>query len=261
MSGNAKIVLGAVLIALFVVSGVATHSFASLRGVGVLIAVWATLAILSFLYKDNPLYRLTEHIMVGLAMGYFAIYYLFQILEDQWWDKLVRGNLRPGEELFGNPLAFRYALIIPAIAGALMLTRVIPKIGYFSRWSMAMLIGLTGLGIPWTVQTRITTQLLSGTELPMQYMEAFRGVEQSFVDVYAWQIGVPVLIIGTICALIYFFFSIPHRGVIGQAATVGIWVLMVGFGASFGLTVMARLSLFIGRVLFVFKNWLGILGT
>jgi hypothetical protein len=39
---------------------------------------------------------------------------------------------------------------------------------------------------------------------------------------------------------------------------VGIWVLMVAFGASFGYTVMARISLLIGRVEFLgrwIKSW------
>ena len=64
---------------------------------------------------------------------------------------------------------------------------------------------------------------------------------------------------GTICALMYFFFSVPHRGIVGKAASVGVWVLMVGFGASFGYTVMGRLSLFIGRVLFLLRDWLDVL--
>ena len=63
-------------------------------------------------------------------------------------------------------------------------------------------------------------------------------------------------LMGTSCGLIYFFFSVPHHGVIGTSATLGIWVLMLGFGTSFGLTVMARLSLFIGRIIFILKNWL-----
>ena len=34
---------------------------------------------------------------------------------------------------------------------------------------------------------------------------------------------------------------------------------MVGFGASFGYTVMARISLFIGRLQFLLGDWLGII--
>ena len=65
-----------------------------------------------------------------------------------------------------------------------------------------------------------------------------------------------VLLVGTVFALIYFFFSVPHRGPIGHMASAGIWIMMIGFGASFGYTVMARLSLLIGRVFFLLKDWL-----
>ena len=51
--------------------------------------------------------------------------------------------------------------------------------------------------------------------------------------------------------MIYFFFSKEHTGLFGGFAKVGIWVLMVGFGASFGFTVMARISLFVNRISFL----------
>ena len=61
-----------------------------------------------------------------------------------------------------------------------------------------------------------------------------------------------------ITVLIYFLFSIEHTGAVGGASKVGIWFMMVSFGASFGYTIMARLSLLIGRVSFLFRDWLGI---
>ena len=46
---------------------------------------------------------------------------------------------------------------------------------------------------------------------------------------------------------LYFFFSKPHEGKIGTVSKVGIYFLMVSFGASFGFAVMGRISLLIGR--------------
>jgi len=68
-----------------------------------------------------------------------------------------------------------------------------------------------------------------------------------------------LIVIMVITALLYSFFSVHHDGVIGKAATFGIWVIMVGFGASFGYTVMARISLLIGRIQFVLGDWLHLL--
>ena len=64
-----------------------------------------------------------------------------------------------------------------------------------------------------------------------------------------------VLIFGVIAGLIYFFFSAEHKGIIGKTSRVGIWVLMVSFGAAFGYTVMARISLLTGRMEYL-RDWL-----
>jgi hypothetical protein len=60
----------------------------------------------------------------------------------------------------------------------------------------------------------------------------------------------PILIVGVLSSLVYFFFSKPHTGMTGRVATVGIWFLMMSFGASYGATVMTRISLFLERANF-----------
>ena len=262
MKSPLNLAIGISVLALMVVSFFTTVTFDGefIPKFGLFVSAWLTLIILSFLYKDNPFYKAAEHIMVGLAMGYFAITFIFQVLEPRFYDRFVRGNLQAGDQLFGSPDLFRWALIIPAILGCLMLTRIFPKIAWMSRWSIAATIGMgSGMAIPVTIQSHITTQIRAATQLPMDYMTALHGnaeVMPGFASVPFWEVGVPLLVIGTLCGLVYFFFSVPHRGVIGYAASFGIWILMVGFGASFGYTVMARLSLFIGRVYFLLKDWL-----
>jgi len=59
--------------------------------------------------------------------------------------------------------------------------------------------------------------------------------------------------------LIYFFFSKEHKGALGGVAKLGIWFLMVAFGASFGYTVMGRVSLLIGRMTFMLRDWLHVI--
>ena len=65
-----------------------------------------------------------------------------------------------------------------------------------------------------------------------------------------------LILIGFITVLSYFFFSAAHRGLHGLSARIGIWFLMVAFGASFGYTVMARVSLLIARMQFLLRDWL-----
>jgi len=63
-----------------------------------------------------------------------------------------------------------------------------------------------------------------------------------------WEIfsGVTI-VIGVASVLIYFFFSVEHKGIVNRISRLGIYFVMIAFGASFGYTVMARMSLLIGR--------------
>lgn len=66
-----------------------------------------------------------------------------------------------------------------------------------------------------------------------------------------------IVVIGVISTLIYFYFSHEHTGVLGVTAKVGIWFIMIAFGAHFGYTVMGRVSLLIGRAQFLIEEWIG----
>jgi len=75
-------------------------------------------------------------------------------------------------------------------------------------------------------------------------------------DTALWGI---VILVGVIATISYFFFSAERKGVLKPVSYLGIIFIMVGFGASFGYTVMARISLFIGRLQFLLGDWLGLI--
>ena len=68
-----------------------------------------------------------------------------------------------------------------------------------------------------------------------------------------------IMVVGVIATLSYFFFSLEHKGALGKVAKIGIWYIMLAFGAAFGYTVMARISLLIGRLQFLLHDWLGLI--
>ena len=194
---------------------------------GAWVAVGLTLFIYSFLYKDNPFFKLAEHLYVGVSMGYtiVRIYYdtmvksLYQpmVSEGKWW------------------------LVMPALLGLLMLARFFPKITWLSRWSFAFVVGFgSGVVIPRVISSYILQQV-QGTLLPLAAVGE-RGFRFGLA-----QLNTVLILVGVVTVLFYFFFSIEHRGAIRVAARVGIYFLMISFGAAFGYTVMARMSLLIGR--------------
>jgi hypothetical protein len=60
-----------------------------------------------------------------------------------------------------------------------------------------------------------------------------------------------LLLLGLCASLVYFYYSAQPRGVVGKISRAGAWVLMIGFGASFGLTVQGRLALAVGRAIYL----------
>ena len=189
-----------------------------------------TLFTFSFLYKDNPLYKFAEHLVVGVSAGYFVILLYWTSLKV----KLI-------DTVFSN-FSEEWFYIFPGILGIMMWFRFSKKLSWVSRYPIAIYIGAgSGLAIPLNMQTFVNRQL-SATMIPV----GFGSLE------HVWNI---LIIIGVICGVIYFFFSKEHTGLFGGLAKVGIWVLMVGFGASFGFTVMARISLFVNRIADLRKWW------
>jgi hypothetical protein len=227
---------------------------------GAWIAVFLTLAILTYLYKDNPFYKIAEHIFVGVSAGYWAsMYFWTQIqpnLFGRLWPKLegepttaflklwygfyhVLGYISPG--VFppggidkGHGLHLVY--IIPLILGIMMLLSLFPKLSWFARWGIAYVVGMAaGLRSYGFLNSNVIGQIkgtaipLVGDLTPMMY---FNGL---------------IILVGTLSGLLYFYFSKEHTGWFGKVGRLGIYFLMISFGASFGFAVMGRISLLIGR--------------
>jgi hypothetical protein len=204
---------------------------------GIWLAALLTIGIISFLYKDNVLYKACEAIFVGISAGYWFITY--------YWDNLYR-KFYLGITDMNNPN--RFFLWIAFFLGVLMLTRLFNKIGWLSRWPLAFVVGATaGLYMMIYFVSNAFVQVGATIKPPPGL-----GSWGSYVD-YG------LIAFGTVCGLIYFFFSKEHKGIFGGTAKIGIWFLMITFGASFGYTVMSRMSLMLGRLDFLFGAWLGMI--
>ncbi len=213
---------------------------------GIWMAAFLTLCILSFLYKDNPFYKFAEHLFVGLSAAYWAVYYYFNIL--------LPNLIQP---LFGHG---QLLLIIPLVLGIMMIMRLFPKVGWVSRWPLAFIVGsYSGYNLITYLQSKALEQVRA-TLVPFIQIESWKNLfTNPGVMTFLNAIAVPVVVVGVTTGVIYFFFSKEHKGVFGGFARIGVWFLMIAFGASFGYTVMARISLLIGRVYFLLHDWLGLI--
>ena len=221
--------------------------------IGLWLQAALTFAILSFLIADNPLYKLAEHIFVGISAGYGVVLV---------WHEAVLPILlyRIFPSLSGELAAPNYWVIVPGVLGLMMIARFIPRYAWLSRWPIAFVVGVTtGASIPVVVQASILEQI-HGTIQPLIYHQACvfttgaGALDCSPLALFT-VFNSFLLTLGVVCTLSYFYFSLEHKRLLGTTSRIGVWFLMVAFGAGFGNTVMARISLLIGRVQFLLYDW------
>jgi hypothetical protein len=189
---------------------------------GTITALILTLLIFSFLYRENPLYRFAEYLLVGVSVGY----HLVIICRNTMYPLVI-------SELF---IEGDLTVLIPTILGCLMFLRLNKRWAHYSRLSLALMIGFgAGVSIPAMLHARILMQ----TSASMQSLLTVNGV---------------IILVGVISTIAYFYFSKKQEGLFGKVTRLGTYFLMIFFGATFGYTVMSRISLLIGRLDFILRD-------
>jgi hypothetical protein len=191
--------------------------------IGVWVGAITAIGIYSVLYKDNPFYRLVEHIFIGASAG-IAVVVGFQTFKNTAWAPMLKGN---------------YWLIVAMLLGLLLYARYFQSISWLNRLPLSLLMGTSaGVAMRGAVESQIVGQI-GATMVNLR-------------SVNAW-----IIFLGTILSLSYFFLTWKLGGVSGWAPKWGRYFMMAAFGASFGNTVMGRVSAAIGRFQFIFLMWLG----
>ena len=233
---------------------------------GAWVVVFLTLCIFSYLFDDNPFYKAAEHLFIGVSAGYWAAMSFWQQVQPNLFGRLWPKLTEDGDgsvlksiwyglyEVFnfittgfgaldrsifpeGGIVGFteiQIMYIIPFILGLFMLARLIPGVGWLARWSLAYIVGMAaGLRFYAYLNSDILIQIQSAAiDFTADWISIFNAL---------------IIFVGTLTGLIYFFFSKEHKGSIGTLSKIGIYFLMIKFGASFGFAVMGRISLLIGR--------------
>ena len=194
---------------------------------GIWCVVLLTLSIFSYLYGDNPFYKAAEHIFVGVSAGYIFTITFWDTIWPNLFGRLIPSYVKAGFE-------FDITYVFPLILGIFMLFRLSKKYDWLSRISIAYIVGMmAGLKFYVFLNSNLLTQIKSSTiNLSGTYYSIINEI---------------IILIGVICGLVYFFFSKEHTGIVGKVSRIGVYFLMIKFGASFGFAVMGRISLLIGR--------------
>ncbi len=236
--------------------------------IGAWVVVFLTLSIFSYLFDDNPFYKAAEHLFIGVSAGYWAVISFWQQIQPNLFGRLwpeleslagektlmqsvwygiyeVLNFITTGFGVLDRSVfpeggiegydEIRFIYIIPFILGIFMLLRLVPKVGWLARWAIAYIVGMTaGLRFYSFLNSDILSQI--------------KASAVNFTSDWGTMINGLIVFVGTLTGLIYFFFSKEHKGSFGTLSKIGIYFLMIKFGASFGFAVMGRISLLIGRI-------------
>ncbi len=193
-------------------------------------AALCTLGLYTILYRENVVFRFFEHIFLGLATGY-AIYATWNdVLRPRWWTPMVAEG--------------RWWWAFALSAGLLFYLIYSKRYSWMSRLIFAVFFGFAA---------GQAFQFFASTYFPL-----IRSAINNPV------VGVPVptainnllFIVILVSVMTYFFFSFEQRGGVARVSRMGRYLLMFAFGAIFGSTIMARMSLLIGRVFFLLDTWI-----
>ena len=147
--------------------------------VGVWVAAFLTLAILSFLYRDNPAYKVAESVLVGVSAAYWMVNGFWSTVVPNLFAKLapdlVRAYAMPGLEAPKDPTAEMALAFVPLALGFMLLMRLAPKGGWISVWPLAFIIGTTaGLKLVASIEADLIAQAVA-TMKPLVAFQAADG--------------------------------------------------------------------------------------
>ncbi len=200
--------------------------------VGAWISLALTLMIFSFLYADNPVYKFAEHLFLGVSIGISCTEQYFGVIGPNLIDELLGGD---------------YLKIVPLTLVVLFFLKLHKQLSYLARVSIAFLVAAyAGVKLTGEANANLMTQMADSMPNLAELYQAH--------GLWSWDadgggvISGLIVVLGLAACLLHFYFSAPHKPAMQWVSRFGILMLMLSFGASFGYTVMGRISLCIGRV-------------
>ncbi len=227
---------------------------------GAILVSFFTLAVFSFLYKDNPFYKIAEHVFVGAGTAYFALQYYQEGILEPVYEHLQRAaELGQGEliELGGHAVSPELAIIFRSLALILSLmlaSRLFFPNGWAARWPLAIMIGVyAALKMTGETQSKFVLMIkgaihpwaTSGLSLGEWWDSPIARIEET---VFFQNFAYAVFLIGLLATLAHFMFTFRRSRAFSSLSRIGIITLMITFGSMFGFTVLGRIALLIERV-------------
>ncbi|MBX7138370.1 MAG: hypothetical protein K1X83_10325 [Oligoflexia bacterium] len=210
----------------------------------------STLAVFSFLIKENAFYRLFEHIFIGISAGIGLVVSIKSFI----WPKLFAPLLGLDIVTYPDgtfsksyePATLLY--LIPMLFGTLFYFIYSKRHSWLAKLVIGFALGASGGAAFKGFFNEMMPQLF-GTFKPLL---VFSGHQIDWFESFSNC----VFIFTLLSVMYYFFFSIRSESrTLGRVGVAGRWLMMVSFGAFFGSTIMARMALLVERLQFLLDDW------
>lgn len=195
-----------------------------------MVAAWTfaifSLAILSYLWKLNYVYKIAETFAVGSLLAHSFI--------NTWTGSIEGICLNP---LFSGQVV----RIIPLIFGLLIFTRLSRQYAWISRYPTALLAGI-GVGV------------MFGATFDAQILTQMAMTASAFVDKGIF--SALVILVGMFTTLTYFVYTKEHTGFLGISARLGRIFSMFSFGMNYAAELIWYITLVVGILIRLVDLWI-----
>ena len=188
-----------------------------------------TICIMTILWKENPLFRFAEHLLIGIAAAHSTVRTIDNYLRPTIQDQIVAQG--------------QWGYILLLLFGCLMYLRHAPNLSWVARYPMSWFVGY-GVGYTLAFSPKPFLKQIIDTFIPLKSIDNV------------------LYFVVTIITVSYFFFTPKWRAESSAGKVLDVWarrVMMIGFGATFGNVVQGRISILLGRLQFLLHDWLGVI--
>lgn len=211
-----------------------------------LIAVVLTLALLSYLVADNPLYRIAVHLFIGLSAGYAVVLAWFTVLQPQVVQPIL-ATLSPGAGLAPDLGSLVWPVLPVLVGGSLLIFKTLRVA---SRAGALVIALMVGVGAAVAVGGAITGTLLpqtSATFVSLLPVGSNAFLEQAVEGL--------LMVVGTLATLGFFYYGaraeaggpVQRPGFIRPVAAAGQVFIGIAFGVMYAGALAASIAIFAER--------------
>jgi len=186
-----------------------------------LISAALVIMIYSILYRENPLFRVGEGILVGATVGHAVVQAIFNV-RDLAIIKVQQG-LATGD-------ISKILYVIPILLGIGLYLQFSKKYRYVSKISIAFMLSV---GIALSMRGLLYNNVIGQIKGAIMPLNTIEGIAYT---------------IGLISVLLYFVYEEKTSRIAGPLPNLGRYVLMITMGAYFANSIMGRLSIVIGTM-------------